>query len=191
MDETYDEEKISSKRKRRMQLRLNGGLQQYKNSIKNILTTTRFNNVTWAENESYRKRYPELGCIYATPVRNSEQIADDAIIIVLEMNNDKNQIIGIGMIRNHVYIKKYRVYSNENYNRYAYLGKHRIDRAEMTEKEEEIMKVFDILCFTGPRHMKRLPGMRQFPIDMLYKCSKILDLNQFVVQMFKTRLDIK
>ena len=189
MEENNDEnEKISSKRKRRMQLRLNGGMQHYKSSMKNILTTTRFNNETWSENEAYRNRYPEIGCIYATPVSNSAQIADDAIMFVLEMNNDTNQIVGIGMIRNHVYIKKYRVYSNDNYNRYAYLGKHRIDRRQMTDQEEEIMKVFDILCFTGPRHMKRLQGMRQFPIDMLYRCSKIMDLNQFIVQMFKTRI---
>lgn len=188
-NETDDDDKyISSKRKRRMQLRLNGGLQHYKNSIKNVLTTTRFNNKTWNENIEYRKRYPNIGCIYATPVSNSTQIADDAIVFVLEMNNDTNKIIGIGMVRNHVHIKKYRVYSNDNYNRYAYIGKYRIDRTQMSEQEEDIMKVFDILCFTGPRHMKRLQGMRQFPIDMLYRCSKILDLNQFISQMFKTRI---
>ena len=180
---------ISSKRRRRMQFRIDGSLQLYQTSMKNILVTTRFNNETWAENTRYRMNNTRMGCIYPTSQENSAQIAIDAIVFVLEMNNDTNRIMGMGMVRNHALIKKHRVYSNENYNLYAYLGKHRIDRSEMDEKEEQIMKVFDILCFTGARHMKRLQGMKMFPVDMLYWCSKILDLVDFITQMFKRRLE--
>lgn len=178
---------ISSKRRRRMQYSLNGSLRNYHTNLKYTLTTTRFNNSTWSENQRFLDGNPALGCIYPTPEENSSKINVNAPLFVLEMNNEENRIMGVGMVRNRAIVKKYRVYSNENYNRYAYLGRNRIDRGEMTAEEERIMKVFDILCFTGARHMKRLQGIKAFPVDMLYRCSKILDLVEFIVQMFKTR----
>jgi hypothetical protein len=74
------------------------------------------------------------------------------------------------------------------YNRYIYHGKHHIARNQMTEYEERIMKVFDILCFTGNKHMKRGQGIKSFPIEMLYKCSRTLDLVSFICEMFKSRM---
>jgi hypothetical protein len=180
--------KQSSKAKRRQEYRTNGQLKTFQQSMNKYLMTTRFNNYTWNENIRFREKNPQIGCIYGTPDTTSEAILTDGIMFVLEMNNDTNQIIGIGMLKNHVFIKKHRVYSNDTYNRYSYLGKHRIDRTEMTEEEDRIMKVFDHLCFRGARHMKRLSGLRQFPVDMLYRCSKILDLVDFITQMFKRRL---
>ena len=64
-----------------------------------------------------------------------------------------------------------------------------LEEEEMTEEEECIMRVFDVLCFTGTRHMKRLQGIKAFPVDMLYKCSKIMDLLDFIAKMFKERLN--
>ena len=104
------------------------------------------------------------------------------------MNNETNSILGIGMVRNHPIFNKFHVYENGNYNRYVYAGKTRIDRNEMTAEEDLIMQVFDILCFRGNRHMKRGQGLKSFPPDMLYRCSKKLDLVKFINNMFKTRL---
>lgn len=187
-DDDNDEPKLSSKTKRRLYFESNADFHEYKTNKRNILMTTRFNNNTWSENEKYRQQNNKIGCIYPTPVVNNSKIAPDTILFILEMNNEDNKIMGIGMVRNHIIIKKYRVYSDENYNRYTYIGKTRIDRSDMTEEEETIMKVFDVLCFTGPRHMKRLQGIRAFPMDMLYKCSKIVDLVDFIAKMFKHRL---
>ena len=78
-----------------------------------------------------------------------------------------------------------------NYHRFIYVGKYRIDRNEMNNDEENIMKVFDILCFTGNRHMKRGQGLTTFPIDILYRCSKVMDLVVFINNMFKNRLNNK
>jgi hypothetical protein len=189
MSDSDDEPKISSKTLRRKYFDSNPDFREYRNNIRNVLTTTRFNNVTWEENHMYRKRNNgKIGCVYPTPELNNSKISSDAILFVLEMNNDENRIMGVGMVRNHAMIKKHRVYTNENYNRYSYIGKCRIDREDMTSEEERIMKVFDVLCFTGPRHMKRLQGIKAFPMDMLYKCSKIIDLVDFVAKMFKRRL---
>lgn len=179
---------LSTKTRRRMEYKTNSQLQSFQQNMKKYLTTTRFNNNTWDENCNYRNKKTNIGCIYGTPDTASEQIIPDGIIFVLEMNNDMNKIMGIGMIRNKHFIKKHHIYSNEQYNRYSYVGKYRIDRNDMSDYEEIIMKAFDHLCFKGPRHMKRLSGIRLFPIDMLYNISSIIDLVDFITNMFKIRL---
>jgi hypothetical protein len=155
---------------------------------RHYLLTSRFNNETWNENHEYRMRHKTIGCIYCTPERISQAIPLDAIIFILEMNNDTNKIIGVGMVRNRPICDKYYVYKEGNYNRFVYVGKTRISRDEMTEEEEEIMKLFDILCFKGNKHMKRGHGLKSFPIEILYKCSKKLNLVNFISEMFKKRL---
>ena len=192
---TYKE---SSKCKRRTELRKNIEMRNYNKQNKPQIVTTRFNNKTWQENENYRmKHYPALGCAYGVPTKTNNNFASDEILLVLEMNNEENKIMGVGMIKNEVLYRNkcYNVYNNEEYNRYIYLGKHRIDRNEMNREEEEIMKVFEILCFTGKRHQKRLSGIKSFPVDMLYKMSKRAielekpDLVDFMTNMFKKRIN--
>ena len=187
MEDSPDTEpNLSSKYKRRAEYRTNDDLREYKNKMRSVLMTTRFNNKTWNENQEYVKN-TKFGCIYASPMLNNSNLEKDAVLFILEMNNDENRVMGIGLVRNTAIPKKYHIYENENYNRYAYVGKHRIDREEMNEEEEKIMKVFDNLCFTGANHMKRLQGMKAFPVDMLYRCSKILDIMEFITTMFKSR----
>jgi hypothetical protein len=161
---------------------------EYKKNLKQFLLTSRFTNATWNENIKYRTN-KNIGCIYCSPDPIANTIPIDSIIFVLEMNNDENKILGVGMIRNHPYLNKFTVYNEGNYNRYVYVGKNRIDRSEMLLEEEKIMKVFDILCFTGNKHMKRGQGLKSFPVEMLYKCSKKLDLVNFIKEMFKKRIN--
>ena len=161
---------------------------EFKKEFQHFLLTSRFTNDTWNENEMYRKKHKEIACVYCSPDPITVTIPKDSIIFILEMNNDENKILGIGMIRNNPFVNRYSVYNEGNYNRYVYVGKNRIDRLEMTEEEERIMKVFDILCFTGNKHMKRGRGLKSFPVDMLYRCSKTLDLVKFIRDMFKRRI---
>ena len=163
-------------------------LKTYKKDLRHYLMTSRFSNETWSENQAYRTRINHPGCIYCSPEPITVQIPIDAIMFILEMNNSTNKIMGIGMVRNRAHINKYQVYENGNYNRYAYKGKHRIDRKEMSEEEETIMKAFDIICFKGNKHMKRGQGLKSFPTDILYRCSKRLDLVEFISEMFRIRL---
>jgi hypothetical protein len=165
-----------------------------KNFIKNMnkyIITSRFSNATWKENRCFVEKNEQIKCIYCSPDLIAKKIPIDSIMFVLEMNNDKNQIMGIGMVRNHPVSGKYRVYSNGNYNRYVFTGKYRIDREDMTEDEEKIMMAFDILCFKGNSHMKRGQGLKSFPIDILFRCKKIIDLVEFVSEMFKKRMNGK
>jgi len=162
----------------------------YKKQIRNFLLTSRFNNSTWCENELFRKEHPNFNCIYCSPDPVTCSIPIDSVLFVLEMNNDTNKIMGIGMVRNHPILNKFFVYENGNYNRYVYIGKNRISREDMSGEEEQIMQAFDILCFKGNRHMKRGQGLKSFPVDMLYRVSKKIDLDlvNFIGNMFKIRL---
>lgn len=163
-------------------------VREYKQQFKHFLLTSRFNNKTWAENNTFKQTHNSIGCVYCCPDPVSGSIPYESVMFVLEMNNETNSIMGIGMVRNHPHIKRYHVYEESNYNRYIFIGKTRIDRADMNEEEERIMKVFDILCFTGTKHMKRGQGLKSFPTDMLYRCSKKMDLVIFIGEMFKRRL---
>jgi acetyl/propionyl-CoA carboxylase alpha subunit len=155
--------------------------------IEGVHTTIPF-HLQLMQNEKFRKENSNITCIYCSPDLVSQNIPTEAILFILEMNNDSDKIIGIGMVRNHPILNRYFVYENGNYNRYVYTGKYRIDRTEMSEEEEKVMKIFDLLCFKGNRHMKRGHGLKSFPADMLYRCSKKMDLVKFIANMFKIRL---
>lgn len=163
-------------------------VKEFKNQLRNFIITSRFNNQTWDENRQFRNKHNIKGCVYCSPAPITYNIPHETIMFILEMNNDTNKIIGIGMVRNNPQINKYNVYDNGNYNRYVFIGKTRIDRSEMTADEDIIMQVFDILCFTGNRHMKRGQGLKTFPIDMLFRCNTRLNLVDFIAKMFKTRI---
>ena len=170
---------------------LKQNVKSFKLQRRHFLLTSRFNNTTLEENSDFRNKNPKIGCVYCCPDPISQEINSDTVLFILEMNNDTNKIIGIGMVRNHPHINKYNVYKNGNYNRYVYTGKYRIDRNDMNENEERIMKVFDILCFKGTRHMKRGQGLKAFPVDILYKCMKTMDLVNFISEMFKNKIALE
>lgn len=163
-------------------------VREYKSTLKQYIMTSRFNTQTLQENRDFVQKSKSVNCVYCCPDSIAKHIPVDIILFVLEMNNDTNQIAGVGMVRNHAHMYKYSVYSTSSYNRYIYYGKTHISRENMSEEEERIMKVFDILCFTGNKHMKRGQGLKAFPIDILYKCKNTLDLVGFIAQMFKKRI---
>ena len=161
---------------------------EFRGEFRNHIMTSRFNTRTLEENDMYRRAHPAIKCVYCSPDPISVQIKPDAIMFILEMNNDTDKITGIGLVRNHPTIGRHFVYENGNYNRYVYTGNYRIDRSEMTAEENRIISLFDILCFTGNKHMKRGQGLKAFPTDMLYRMLPILDLVKFISQMFKDRM---
>ena len=163
-------------------------IRDYAKSIKYQIMTTRFNNDTEKENANFRiTRGISEYCVYGCPVKITENIKPDSKIIVLEMNNDQNRIIGVGLIINRLIHQNYKIYSNPSYNRYLYLGRNRIKREELTEEEEFTLKILDKLCFEGKLHSKRGHGVRSFPIKMLYRCRNLINLEQNLVDMFKKR----
>jgi hypothetical protein len=128
------------------------------------LMLTRFNAETWRENQRWRETNSHDGCIYNAPVHITDTLPYLVKIFVVEMNNDSNQIMGIGRIVNRVHMdKKYTVYSDNNYNRFTYRGRLRIPRDEIPIKDLESL---ENRLFKGKRHLKRGQGITQVPLDV-------------------------
>jgi hypothetical protein len=144
------------------------------------LASTRFNNDTWEENNSYRIR-KNIDCIYGIRQKIKESVPLNSYLFVLEMNNSKNRIEGIGLIKNMIlFDKHYHIYENGDFNRYIYKGDYWIDQLEISE---ELLNVFHTILFKGYTHLKRLPGITIVPekllkheicihIDILYEIKK-------------------
>jgi hypothetical protein len=109
------------------------------------------------------------------------------------MNNDTNQIIGIGLIEKTECKKKLWIQEWGNYNRVHYSGYYRIDQSEWLGsdsnfRETKLMKLLDILCFKGSGHLKRGKGLTMFPVSYLYSYfEKGVDIELEIREMFNRR----
>jgi len=126
-----------------------------------ILACTRFNNKTWQEYQTWLSAYQQsyeqiyqrpLKCIYGAPREIShKKFPPQAKILVIEMNNDENKIMGIGEIINQTASEAYRsnnnkpqttaaarvkfnIFSDRNYTRYIYIGNTRYASREELER---------------------------------------------------------
>ena len=97
-------------------------------------------------------------------------ISPEANILILEMNNDQpNQIMGIGLIKNHSYRQKQYAYihSIRRYNRYTYKGDFRIDVDDMSDAEKQVVHKLEDMVFKGKGHLKRGQGIIMIPLNRL------------------------
>lgn len=129
----------------------------------NLLAVTHFNNQTLCENQRWRENNNYNGCIYNSPVKIKEHISLFSSIYVIEMNNQTNKIIGIGLIKNRIYPKRHKIYSDNNYNRYTYIGKKWIDCSLI---DEETLNKLELRLFKGKNHLKRSQGIVEVPHDV-------------------------
>ena len=124
--------------------------------------TTRFNNATFAENAKWRERSEHPGCVYCSPIAMPKAVPPDAIILMIEMNNEPNHITGFGMLINKRKIGNL-IYEDRNYNRYVYKGDIRADREWLLSQNESLIKKLENLIFTGKDHIKRGVGFTSIP----------------------------
>lgn len=162
-------------------------IKAYKSKQHVFPMTSVFNTKTREENNIFRHTKWPNGCVYCCPIEVSQSIPPLAKMIVLEMDNDRNQIFAIGRCANKSLINKYKVYEQQNYNRYNYIGKNRIIREDFNEIEEAVFKALDQLCFYGNEHMKRGSGLKAFPTILLVNCKPVLDIPAFLDNMFTSR----
>lgn len=150
------------------------------------LTATRFNDDTWKQNCLYREKKNIVGCIYGVPKRISEDTVLNSEIIVIEMNNDRNEIMGIGIVRNYLRMDKhFKIYKDGNYNRFTYKSGIRIDRENFTNKEMLLIKAIEQLIFYGSTHIKRGQGISKIPDKLLGDKKKKLIKN--ICKLFTKR----
>jgi hypothetical protein len=91
--------------------------------------------------------------------------------------------MGIGYLRNRGnYRKKRRIHSDNNYNRFTYIGHHRVDKNELHEKNLKFLRLLEELVFKGKDHIKRGQGFISIPEKKIkYMKNNILD---FLVSIF-------
>lgn len=143
---------------------------------------TRFNNTTWQELSKYKEKHSVVGAFYGVPRRIAETIPLKSKLFVLEMNNETNTIMGVGLIRNFIKMdQRHNIYSWGNYHRFTYAGKHRLDRALMTRDEEALIEKMENIVFKGKGHLKRGQGIQKVPYDRYTQ----VELDQFT-QMFQS-----
>jgi hypothetical protein len=139
------------------------------------VATTRFTEKTWDECSTWMKKREKTGCVYNSPMRISDTVPIRAHMFIVEMNNDRNKVMGIGLIRNTLgHCKKVRIYQDHYYNRYCYRGEQRLDRSELLAETVLIegvsvglLRLLEVLCFMGSTHSKRNRGISLLPKQVI------------------------
>jgi hypothetical protein len=140
------------------------------------IATTRFNNATLAENMAYRQKSGE-SVLYGTSIQIHQKYSIGAVMFVFEMNNDENRIEGIGVIKNQIFHeKRYKIYSDSDYNRIIYRGKHWLSRDQLLTMDPELVAIFDKMLFKGKSHLKRQSGITVVTEKLTTKCEQDLEL---------------
>jgi hypothetical protein len=131
------------------------------------VVTDRYNNETWEASFMYRNR-KKIACIYAPPTKLSDNIDANSPVFVIEMNNQKNEIIGIGLIKNKLVTDKvYKVQEDTNHNRYIYIGEYHISRELLDIYNPFLVYILDEILFKGYTHSKRGSGLTKIPEKVL------------------------
>lgn len=131
------------------------------------IVTGRYNNETWNATQDYRREH-KLPCIYAPAVMLASSILFGTIVFVVEMNNDKDQIEGIGIMKNKLVTDRvHKVQKDTNCNRYIYIGQHHLSREVLMQYSPFLVSVLDIILFQGKTHSKRGIGLTRIPEKVL------------------------
>jgi hypothetical protein len=156
------------------------------------IATTRFNNATFAENMAYRKKVLEP-VLYGTSIRIYTKYSIGCTMFVFEMNNEENKIEGIGVIKNQVFHdKKYKIYSDSDYNRFIYRGSYWLSREQLLQIDPELIEIFDKMLFKGKSHLKRQSGITVVTEKLTKKWEQDLNglkrrIKGIFVNIFKTK----
>lgn len=146
---------------------------------------TRFNNKTWDELQNYREKQGIKGVIYGVPLRIAETVPLKTNVFVMEANIELNKIMGVSIIHNFIKMDKgYRIYADQNYNRFVYMGKRYIPRSDFTREEMVLIEKMERVVFKGKGHLKRGQGIQHVPFIRYTKD----DLEAFK-QLFSDRAD--
>lgn len=165
---------------------------EYCRNMTAYLFKARFNNETWKETNDYiEKWFPhKTGCIYCSQrtLRSPHgTIPYGAPIMVLEVNEEIGQIMGVGLVANRPHAQKYMVHRENYKNAFNYVGKYRIKREEMSKEEDKIICILEAIYFNGRLHLKHGCDLNMFSPRYLWRAARVIDLVEELKKMFKTR----
>ena len=174
-----------------------------------FICTTRFNTETLQQNCAWRRRHQKMDeCVYGSPIPMKHAVRGSAWMIVLEMLNDANKIVGIGLVKNIPNLPgvaiphnsgtkggggalKPSVYNCGNYNRFIYQGAYRIDllsnEIELTQEERLVIKMLELALFYGANHSKRGKGICELPKHV----ASLYDFKECLKQLVQRFIKIK
>lgn len=155
------------------------------------LVSTRFNESTWRQNQEYRAKHN--CCCYSAPAPMCPKIGNETLVLVVEMNNDKNKIEGIGLIRNSPLLDRYyKTYDYYDYNRYFYKSNYHISREKLLEYNPRLVGILDYILFKEKTHMKRGAGFTTIPLKLLKhaKCGD-LDIKQEIKTILLSKYNLQ
>ena len=136
--------------------------------------TTRFTNKTYKENLSWKKKKNWRGCIYGFDKKIPTCVNNNDYVFIIEMNNEENKIMGIGLIKN-IYIpsNRSRIYESHSWNRYVYKSEYHISRNDIlvTERNKIAIKFLEQLLFYGSKHFKRSQGCSILSFNRILTCQ--------------------
>jgi hypothetical protein len=141
--------------------------------------------MTYEQNMRYRNKFNET-TIYGTTLKIRDKYPLGCLIFIAEMNNEKNRIEGIGLIKNLlVHDKRHKIYDNGEYNRYIYRGKYWLSREQIHYFNPEILEIFDTVLFKGKSNLKCRMGItiitEQLFVHWIYELK---DLKNKVKELF-------
>lgn len=147
--------------------------QVQKKQWRHVLMTTRFNTQTFAENRAFIERFTAARAAYGCPMEVANYIPKQTTtLFVLEMHNDWNRIVGVSAVLNQPFAQPLPIYSDNRYNRVAYVSRHHLTRADLERLGGDCMKnmldLLDMVCFYGQTNLKRGNGITLLPPSQLY-----------------------
>jgi len=135
--------------------------------------TTRFNKLTFGENQAFRTKEGIEGCIYGLPVPMPCKVRRGELVYVVEMNVETKKIMGIGRVPNfRCNEKKRNIYAERGYNRFIYMGRRRIPVEGIIDKES--LAILEKVLFKGKGHMCRGQGITRLNPEKLKDNKKKL-----------------
>jgi len=144
----------------------------------------RFNNQTSEENKRWREEHNWKGCIYTPRQSMAKKVPIKARVVVFEMNNEINKIIGISLINNYRHPQhRVKIYSgNWQSEGKPYQSNKRIDISEFKEKDKDIITSIEKRLFYGCNHYKRSPSqINTIDIKKFYEPEKV---KEFLYSLF-------
>lgn len=180
---------------------VNEKLSKINENLNNVLYVTRFNDETFREYRNFAKEegylqnqnVPEnVYNVYNTPLPIAEtKQFTNKYFFVMEMLNTNNTIQGISIIKNRPYYKKFKVYSDQNYNRHSYKIITRINRTDLLYLDQELLNNLEKLVFTQKNHLKRGQGIQMIQtkyykklqdINTIWKTDEPMDIENTILQ---------
>ena len=132
------------------------------NIVKQALTIpyiglAKFNNHTFKQNRDWKNKKKWKGAVYGFETFPPEFIPLNSWIFIIEMNNETNHIVGIGLIQNTFHPEfRSRIYTpNHDYNNYVFKSPYHIEREQLIKINNKAILFLENILFKGYTHLKR------------------------------------